>query len=158
MQVNLSLIFLFPFVVMDQSSWVTGPCWHYDIGVVLHGKSHIWYPELNQSCMMAVQNAACQLRGNKKGLQIRLQILKKERYTLVHFDQVACSRRYTEQKECIHIQALSHNEKHVWDGKSRFWSKVLVWGFGLRFLDHGIWSEVFGVRYWSEVLTKNLSI
>ena len=62
---------------------------------------------------------------------------------LVHFVQVAYTQELTEQKECICKHSLSQKEKHVWDGKSRFRSEVLV---------QGIWSEVlvlsgFGLRY-----------
>ena len=52
--------------------------------------------------------------------------MKKERYTLVHFVKVAYTRGNTDKKERIRIHTLSQKEKHVWDGKSRFWSKVLV--------------------------------
>ena len=38
-------------------------------------------------------------------------------YTLVHIVQVAYTREFTEQKERIHMHALSRKEKRVWDGK-----------------------------------------
>lgn len=61
-----------------------------------------------------------------------------KKYTLVHLVQVAYTRGLTKQKKHIHMHALSQKEKHVWDGKSRFLSEVLI--------------QVFGLRYWSEVL------
>jgi len=77
---------------------------------------------------------------NNKGLQIRLQKWFKK-YTLVHFVQVAYTRGLIEQNERIRIHALSQKEKRVWDGKSRFWSKVLVRGIDPKW-------------FWSEVLRK----
>lgn len=38
---------------------------------------------------------------------------------LVHLVQVAHTSGFTEQKKCICMHTLSHEEKRVWDGKSR---------------------------------------
>ena len=85
-------------------------------------------------------------------------------YTLVHLVQVPYTCRLMGQKKRIRMHALSQKEKCVWDGKSRFWSKVLVrdfgprysvQGFGPRYSVRGIWSKVlvrgFGLRFWSKV-------
>ena len=56
-----------------------------------------------------------------------------KKYTLIHLVQVAYTHRLMEQKKRMRMHALSPKEKCVWDGKSRFWSKVLF---------RGIWSKV----------------
>lgn len=42
-----------------------------------------------------------------------------KKYTLVNLVQVAYTREFIEQKECIHMHALSQKGKLVWDGKLR---------------------------------------
>jgi len=69
---------------------------------------------------------------------LRLQRMKKERYTQVHLDKGAYTHGLTDQKERIRTHALSQKEKHVYLGKLNFGPKYLVHGI----LIHGI-----GLRY-----------
>ena len=68
-----------------------------------------------------------------EGLLIRIKKLEEnvdvkqfKKYAQVNLVKMVYTRWFTEQKECIHIQALSQEEKCVQVGKSRFWSEVLV--------------------------------
>ena len=119
-------------------------CWHYDTGVVLDGNSLRW-----QFTMQQVTN---------KGLHIRLQRMKKERYTLVHFVQQVYTHGLTEQNERITYTCTFtiRNEHTCWKTKflvqgifDLFWWLWCLYSFSLVI---GKWFFIFSMQgswfYW----------
>jgi len=75
---------------------------------------------------------------SNKGLQIRLQRMKKERYMQVHFVQGVYTCGLTEKKERIMYTHTFTRGKECTCWKTKFFVR-------------GIWSKVFDPRYWSKV-------
>ena len=110
-----------------------GYCWHYDTGIDLDGNSLTGQFKFDKG-KLTLQQVKLDVTGQwyrgieswNKGLLIKIKRLKEKDvvrqfklYTQVHLVKAAYTCGFTEQKERIHMHALSQQEKRAWVGKSR---------------------------------------